>query len=107
MSGPERDDVFEAHEIRVWRFVLNELLTNGFVVQERDGDALAVTGKPDFDAAWLMYRQQTLHGLYNWFFVASMAASGPAIHANELCRRNVNRMAVAADDLKTLDALYV
>ena len=47
MSGPERDDVFEAHEIRVWRFVLNELLTNGFVVQERDGDALAVIDPGD------------------------------------------------------------
>lgn len=47
MSGPERDDVFEAHEIRVWRFVLNDLLTNGFVVQERDQEALAVIDPGD------------------------------------------------------------
>lgn len=48
MSHPtRRDDVFEAHAVRVWRFVLNDLLTNGFVVQERDGGALAVIDPGD------------------------------------------------------------
>ncbi|MFN2421632.1 MAG: MBL fold metallo-hydrolase [Gemmatimonadota bacterium] len=37
-----RDDILIADEISVWRFVLNELLTNGYVVCERDTEALAI-----------------------------------------------------------------
>lgn len=42
MNGERRDDVLHTHELTVWRFVLNDLLTNGFVVQENDTGALAV-----------------------------------------------------------------
>lgn len=37
-----RDDVLITHEITVWKFVLNDLQTNGFVVKENDTDALAI-----------------------------------------------------------------
>lgn len=48
MSGPGRhDEVLENDSVRVWRFVLNDLLTNGFVVQEGDGEALAVIDPGD------------------------------------------------------------
>ncbi len=50
MSGREeilRDDVLVADEYSVWRFVLNELLTNGYVVQERDTGAIAIVDPGD------------------------------------------------------------
>ncbi len=46
----ERDDVVVTHDLAVWRFVLNDLLTNGFVVRPTDSDALAIVdpgGRPD------------------------------------------------------------
>ncbi len=48
MSDPQlRDDILETRSLRVWRFVLNDLLTNGFVVQERDRGRLAVIDPGD------------------------------------------------------------
>ncbi|MGH7564354.1 MAG: MBL fold metallo-hydrolase [Gemmatimonadota bacterium] len=48
MTGSEfRDDILVGDSVRVWRFVLNDLLTNGFVVQEGDGEALAVIDPGD------------------------------------------------------------
>jgi len=40
--GPLHDDVFVGHKVTVRRFVLNSLLTNGFVVKDNDTDALAI-----------------------------------------------------------------
>jgi glyoxylase-like metal-dependent hydrolase (beta-lactamase superfamily II) len=37
-----RDDILVADEFSIWRFVLNDLLTNGFVVKERDTGAIAI-----------------------------------------------------------------
>lgn len=42
MSGPGRDDVLVDERVAVRRFVLNDLLTNGFVVQDRESEALLV-----------------------------------------------------------------
>lgn len=42
MSDALRDDVLVSHEITVWRFVLNEILTNGYVIRENDTEALAI-----------------------------------------------------------------
>jgi len=42
-----RDDVLVADEFSIWRFVLNDLLTNGFVVKERDTGAIAIVDPGD------------------------------------------------------------
>lgn len=42
MSATRRDDVLHTHVLTVWKFVLNDLLTNGFVVKENDTGALAI-----------------------------------------------------------------
>lgn len=48
MSGEvARDDVLVEHDLTVWRFVLNDLLTNGFVVRENDTDAIAIVDPGD------------------------------------------------------------
>ena len=61
--------------------------------------------KPSFDAAWLAYRQQMLHGFYNWMFVVAIAAGQKMLHSNAITLANVNRMATAIDDHDTLGAL--
>lgn len=63
--------------------------------------------KPSFDEAWLAYRQHTLHGLYNWFFVAGIDAGETEMHSDAFWKTNLTRMIVAADELRTLDALAV
>lgn len=49
MSAPTplRDDVFASHKVTVRRFVLNSMLTNGFVVRDNDTDALAIIDPGD------------------------------------------------------------
>jgi glyoxylase-like metal-dependent hydrolase (beta-lactamase superfamily II) len=42
-----RDDIFIADEFSIWRFVLNDLLTNGYVVWERDTGAIAIVDPGD------------------------------------------------------------
>lgn len=72
MSNPRlRDDVHEAHALRVWRFVLNDLLTNGFVVQERDGGALAVIDPGD-RADDLIEAAETWGGDVRWILVTHL-----------------------------------
>jgi glyoxylase-like metal-dependent hydrolase (beta-lactamase superfamily II) len=71
MSAPERDDVFEAHDVRIWRFVLNDLLTNGFVIQERDDDALAVIDPGD-RAGDLIEAAETWGGDVRWVLVTHL-----------------------------------
>jgi thiamine kinase-like enzyme len=60
---------------------------------------------PSFDQAWLAYRQQTMHGLFNWFFVAGAGAMQPSMQPDDFGRINLERMATAAADLETLDCL--
>lgn len=42
MSGPLRDDILREDDVSVWRFVLNALQTNGFVIREEKSGALAI-----------------------------------------------------------------
>jgi len=60
---------------------------------------------PDFHAAWLAYRQQTLHGLYNWLFVAGIGDGQTLMHSGDIAQSNLVRMASAVGDLDTLGAL--
>jgi aminoglycoside phosphotransferase (APT) family kinase protein len=60
---------------------------------------------PSFDQAWLSYRQQTFHGLFNWLFVAGAGAMQPSMQPDDIGRMNVDRMAIAVDDLDSLDAI--
>ncbi|MGH7570503.1 MAG: MBL fold metallo-hydrolase [Gemmatimonadota bacterium] len=72
MSAPElRDDVLVGDSVRVWRFVLNDLLTNGFVVQERDGEALAVIDPGD-RADDLIAAAKTWGGDVHWILVTHL-----------------------------------
>lgn len=49
MSATEllRDDDFVAHKVTIRRFVLNRMLTNGFLVKDNDTNALAVVDPGD------------------------------------------------------------
>ncbi len=60
---------------------------------------------PSFDDAWQLYRQQMLHGFYNWLFVAGIGASQTAMHSNDIMVSNVTRMASAIGDHATLASL--
>lgn len=61
--------------------------------------------KPSFDQAWLAYRQQALHGLYNWLFVAGIGEGATLMHSGMIATNNLRRMATAVDELETLDAI--
>ncbi|MGH7549585.1 MAG: MBL fold metallo-hydrolase [Gemmatimonadota bacterium] len=72
MSAPElRDDILVGDAVRVWRFVLNDLLTNGFVVQGRDGDALAVIDPGD-RAEDLIAAAEKWGGDVHWILVTHL-----------------------------------
>ena len=60
---------------------------------------------PSFDRAWLAYRQQTLHGLFNWLFVAGAGPMQPSMQPQDFGRINLERMGAAVADLETLDCL--
>ncbi len=61
--------------------------------------------RPAFEDAWLDYRRQTLHGLYNWLFVAGIGEAATLMHSGTITTNNLRRMTVAVDELDTLDAL--
>jgi len=42
MTESRRDDILRGEDLSVWRFVLNDLLTNGFVVREESDGSLAI-----------------------------------------------------------------
>ena len=60
---------------------------------------------PSADAAWLAYRQQMFHGLFNWLFVAGAGAMQPSMQPDDFGRINLERMAAAVADLESLDSL--
>ncbi len=68
-------------------------------------DLPAGTPKPSFDDAWRAYRQQTLHGLYNWLFVAGIGEAQTLMHSNDIAASNLRRMIAAVDELETLESL--
>lgn len=80
-----RDDVLEGDEISVWRFVLNDLQTNGFVVREHDTGALAVVDPGD-RAEDLIAAAREWGGDVRWILVTHLhgdhcAAVGPLRNA--------------------------
>jgi hypothetical protein len=69
-------------------------------------DELAVAGgkPPSFEAAWLAYRQQMMHGFIFWtytFLIGKVSALQPDAHVRLLIRR----IGQAMVDLQTLDSL--
>jgi hypothetical protein len=48
-----------------------------------------------------------MHGLFNWFFVAGAGAMQPSMQPDDFGRINLERMATAAADLKTLESLAI
>jgi hydroxyacylglutathione hydrolase len=65
------DDILVADEISVWRFVLNELLTNGYVVRERDTGALAIVD-PGARADDLLAAAEEWGGDVRWILVTHL-----------------------------------
>lgn len=59
------------------------------------------------DAAeiWTSYRQQMLHGLCYWLYTIGRGRLQPKMQSDAVSRVNIERMAQAAADLETLDAL--
>lgn len=72
-GAPLRDDIFETPDLAVWRFVLNDILTNGFVVRDaatgalvildpgaRAEDLVSAAGRWGGDVRWVLVTH--LHG---------------------------------------------
>jgi hydroxyacylglutathione hydrolase len=66
-----RDDILVADEFSIWRFVLNDLLTNGYVVQERDTGALAIVD-PGARADDLLAAAESWGGDARWILVTHL-----------------------------------
>lgn len=70
-EGRLGDEVRTTEDVSVWRFVLNDLLTNGFVVQERDTGALAIVD-PGARADDLLAAAKTWGGDVRWILVTHL-----------------------------------
>ncbi|MFT4256902.1 MAG: phosphotransferase [Pseudoxanthomonas sp.] len=70
-------------------------------------EELAVRGveSPNYDDAWLAYRQQSVHGLVFWLATIGAGTLQPDLHDREDCLVNIRRLASAVDDAGTLDVL--
>jgi hypothetical protein len=60
---------------------------------------------PEFDAAWLQYRQQTFHGLAFWLITIGAGRLQPEMQPVEISRANLSRMTAAVVDLDSFGAL--
>jgi hypothetical protein len=60
---------------------------------------------PDFDEAWLQYRQQTFHGLTFWLMTIGFGDTHPEMQPDEICTTLVERMCHAVTELRSFDAL--
>jgi hypothetical protein len=60
---------------------------------------------PSADAAWLSYRQQLMHGLSYWFASFGRMKLQPEMNTREVSEINITRLAQAAVDLDTVDAI--
>jgi phosphotransferase family enzyme len=60
---------------------------------------------PEFDEAWLLYRQQVFHGLGFWFITIGAGRFQPDMQPVEISRVNLERMTRAAMDLESFAAL--
>lgn len=97
MIGPPMDDVTyfligalsiadrRAHERELLRHYLEQLVAAG-------------AAAPSFDAAWLTYRQQVMHG-FMW------VATPPQMQPDDIVEANTERFSAAAEDLESLRAL--
>lgn len=66
-----RDDILIADEVSIWRFVLNELLTNGYVVQARDTGDIAIVD-PGARSDDLIAAAETWGGNVRWVLVTHL-----------------------------------
>lgn len=68
---------------------------------------LAATGAPapDFEAAWLAYRQQMFHGYIFWLYTLGAGALQPAMQPEHYSLANVERMSNAIVDLEAMAAV--
>jgi hydroxyacylglutathione hydrolase len=66
-----RDDVLVADEFSIWRFVLNDFLTNGYVIWERDTGAIAIVDPGD-RAGDLAAAAETWGGDVRWILVTHL-----------------------------------
>lgn len=62
---------------------------------------------PDFDEAWLTYRQQPLHALVFGLFTLGGTRFEPELQPRDYTLAAIERIARCVDDLGTLDALAV
>lgn len=62
---------------------------------------------PDFDTAWLIYRQQSMFAYAAWAFTIGRAAYQPEMQSKETCLTLLRRITSAIDDNRSLDALGV
>lgn len=99
----------------VWALDLSYALTSGLTIENRRAwerelielylDTLAAAGgkAPDFEQAWLAYRQQVFHGLFFWLYTIGYGPMQPKMQPDEACRENLRRMTQAAVDFDALD----
>ncbi len=62
---------------------------------------------PDFDRAWTSYRQQLMHGFAYWLATIGLTKLQPETQPPEACRAAISRLAQAAEDLETLQAVGI
>jgi hypothetical protein len=84
---------------RAWERDLLELYLDR--VREAGGDP------PDFDAAWLTYRQNLCYPCAAWAWAYGRAFYQPEVQPDDACRLVIGRLTTAIDDLDALDALGV
>jgi Phosphotransferase enzyme family len=84
---------------RAWERDLLELYLER--VREAGGDP------PDFDAAWLVYRQNLCYPCGAWAWAYGRAFYQPEMQPEDACRLVIARLTTAIDDLDALDAIGV
>ena len=66
----------------------------------------SVEGVPDFDSAWMLYRQQIFHALSFWTFTIGFGSLQPQMQPDNFSMINIERFATAAGwDLDSLNSL--
>lgn len=60
---------------------------------------------PDFEAAWLQYRQQTFQGVFAWVGTLGQGRMQPDMQPRDISLANFERILQAVADLESLDSL--
>jgi Phosphotransferase enzyme family len=101
----------------LWALDVAYALSCGLTVEDRRAwerdllgiylDRLAAAGgkAPTFEAAWLAYRQQMVHGLAFWLATIGVTRLQPQLQPRPVCVANIERMSQAVADLETLKAV--